>query len=47
MREKLEEIIKEAAEGGINLNSEVARAVLVEKIMIEIGYFMMQRGSNG
>ena len=46
MREKLEEIVKEAADAGINLHSEVARAVLVEKIMIQIGYFMMEKGNN-
>lgn len=47
MKQKISQIIAEAAEAGINLSSEVARAMLVEKIMIEIGYFMMQRGYNG
>ena len=46
MREKLEEIIKEAAEAGINLHSEVARAMLVEKIMIAYGFQILEE-NNG
>lgn len=42
MKEKITTIIQEAAEAGINLHSEVARAMLVEKIMIEIGFHIME-----
>lgn len=42
MREKIEKIINEAAEGGINLHSETARAMLVEKLMIAFGYYILE-----
>jgi hypothetical protein len=42
MREKIQQIIDEAAEGGINLHSEVARAMLVEKLMIAFGYYILE-----
>lgn len=46
MKEKIQKIVDEAAEAEINLHSEVARAMLVEKIMIEIGFYMMEK-NNG
>lgn len=46
MKEKIQQIIDEAAEGGINLQSEVARAMLVEKIMIAYGFQMLEE-NNG
>lgn len=36
MLEKIKEILKEAAEGEINLQSETARAILARKIVLEL-----------
>lgn len=46
MKEKIQQIIDEAAEGGINLQSETARAMLVEKIMIAYGFQILEE-NNG
>ena len=46
MREKIQQIIDEAAEGGINLHSEVARAMLVEKIMIAYGFQILEENND-
>lgn len=45
--EKVNQVITEAAEANINLKSEVARAVLAEKIMIAIGYHKLEEQNNG
>lgn len=42
LSERIEIILREAAEATINLHSEVARAMLAEKIMIEIGYHKLE-----
>lgn len=47
LSEKIEKIIFNAAENEMNLRSEVARAVLVEQIMIEIGYHKLEEQNNG
>ena len=46
LSEKIEKVILNAAEAEMNLRSEVARAVLVEQIMIEIGYHKLEE-NNG
>lgn len=46
MKEKISQIIAEAAEAGINLHSEVARAMLVEKLMIAYGFQILE-DNNG
>lgn len=45
--EKVNQVITEAAEANINLKSEVARAMLTEKIMIAIGYHKLEEQNNG
>lgn len=47
LSERIEKVVVNAAEAGINLHSEVARAVLVEQIMIEIGYHKLEEQNNG
>jgi hypothetical protein len=46
MREKIQQIIDEAADAGINLHSETARAMLVEKLMIAYGFQILEE-NNG
>lgn len=47
LSEKIEKVISDAADAEMNLHSEIARAVLVEKIMIEIGYHKLEEQNNG
>jgi hypothetical protein len=46
LKEKITKIIEEAADAQINLQSEVARAMLVEKIMIAYGFQILEE-NNG
>ena len=47
MKENIEKILKEAADSEINMQSEVARAVLTEKLMIEVGNWILSFKTEG
>jgi len=46
MKEKVLAILKEAADSEINLHSEVARAMLAEKLMLAYGFQILEE-NNG
>jgi hypothetical protein len=46
MLEKVKKILEEAADADINLHSEVARAMLAEKIILAYGFQILEE-NNG
>jgi hypothetical protein len=46
VKEKVLAILKEAADADINLHSEVARAMLAEKLMLAYGFQVLEE-NNG
>jgi hypothetical protein len=46
MKEKVLEILKEVADANINLHSEVARAMLAEKLMLAYGFQVLEENND-